>query len=84
MESRDFTLYVKNYITFPNFGVTRRNIPNNSDTICIYHPTRDPLCPIFVVKDVVRLAGEDFNALARTVSFIQTAGVCVTGRLLPV
>lgn len=35
---------------------------------CRFHPELQPLCPILRLGDVVRLAGQDFPALAATVS----------------
>lgn len=35
---------------------------------CRFHPQLQPLCPILRLGDVARLAGQDFPALAATVS----------------
>lgn len=35
---------------------------------CRFHPERQPLCPILRLGDVARFAGQDFAALATTVS----------------
>lgn len=35
---------------------------------CRFHPQLHPLCPILRLGDVARLAGQDFPALAATVS----------------
>lgn len=35
---------------------------------CRFHPEQQPLCPILRLGDVARFAGQDFAALAATVS----------------
>ncbi|XP_054718190.1 LOW QUALITY PROTEIN: P2X purinoceptor 4-like [Uloborus diversus] len=55
--TKTFTVLLKNFVDFPKFKIKRRNIPNFKDPNylkrCNYHPTSDPLCPIFVLKDIV-------------------------------
>lgn len=41
---------------------------------CRFHPERQPLCPILRLGDVARFAGQDFAALATTVSQGDTGG----------
>ncbi|OQV12372.1 P2X purinoceptor 4, partial [Hypsibius exemplaris] len=66
--SENFTVLVKNHIMFPKFGVKRRNIPDDMNATylasCRYHPTRDPFCPIFIIGDILRLAGETYDAIS--------------------
>ena len=54
-----FTVLLKNSISFPWFGAAtyrRNNMPNG---ICKFHPndTNSYYCPIFQLGDIVRLAG---------------------------
>lgn len=50
---------------------SRRNIPNFKDDSylkhCTYHAVNDPLCPIFVLGDMV---SGDYDEIAVKVSFI--------------
>ena len=70
--SENFTILVKNHIMFPKFNVKRRNILEHMNgsylANCRYHPDSDPFCPIFVLKDLLALAGEDYNAISKRVS----------------
>ncbi|WAR03948.1 P2RX4-like protein [Mya arenaria] len=64
-----FTVFIKNNIEFPKFGVKRRNIPSNRDVSalanCRYDPNTDTQCPIFQLKTIVSGADiESFNAIA--------------------
>lgn len=71
--SENFTILVKNHIMFPKFSVKRRNILDHMNgsylANCRYHPVSDPLCPIFVLKDLLTLAGEDYKAISKRVSY---------------
>ncbi|KAK3750953.1 hypothetical protein RRG08_009211 [Elysia crispata] len=66
----NFTVFIKNNIEFPKFGVSRRNIfgtyKNDSElSSCRWnrdHP-KDKFCPIFVLDDIARDAGVNFNDL---------------------
>ncbi|KAF8791792.1 P2X purinoceptor 4-like isoform X1 [Argiope bruennichi] len=55
--TKNFTVLIKNFVDFPKFKIRRRNIPDYYDDKylkhCNYHPVDDPLCPIFVLKDIV-------------------------------
>lgn len=52
--------------------VPRTNLPPPGSGVelgrCRFHPQLQPLCPILRLGDVARLAGQDFPALAATVS----------------
>ncbi|XP_076024231.1 P2X purinoceptor 1 isoform X2 [Genypterus blacodes] len=67
--AENYTLFIKNSITFPLFGVTRSNLVEgiNSAYIseCLYHPVDAPLCPIFKLGDIVKISGFDFETIAR-------------------
>ncbi|XP_068004728.1 P2X purinoceptor 3 isoform X1 [Melanerpes formicivorus] len=70
MEAENFTLLIKNSIRFPLFGFEKANLPPPGSGVslsrCRFHPELAPLCPILRLGDVVRLAGQDFPALATT------------------
>ncbi|XP_054027734.1 P2X purinoceptor 3 [Dryobates pubescens] len=70
MEAENFTLLIKNSIRFPLFGFEKANLPPPGSGVslgrCRFHPELAPLCPILRLGDVVRLAGQDFPALAAT------------------
>ncbi|XP_028937586.1 P2X purinoceptor 1 [Ornithorhynchus anatinus] len=67
-EAENFTLFIKNSISFPRFKVNRRNLVESIDNKylknCLYHKTRDPLCPVFKLGYIVSESGQDFRALA--------------------
>jgi P2X purinoceptor 4 len=57
--TENFTVFIKNAISFPWFDGTkyrRNNLPNG---ICIYNPNDEStwMCPIFRLGDIVELAG---------------------------
>ncbi|KAF6726731.1 P2X purinoceptor 3 [Oryzias melastigma] len=70
LDVKDFTILIKNSIRFPLFNVTRGNFPSSmtSEMIrnCVYHPERDPFCPIFRVGDVLNYTGQDLTSLTKT------------------
>ncbi|CAL1297777.1 unnamed protein product [Larinioides sclopetarius] len=55
--TKKFTVLIKNFVDFPKFKIRRRNIPDYYDDKylkhCNYHRVNDPLCPIFVLEDIV-------------------------------
>lgn len=67
-EAENFTLFIKNSISFPRFKVNRRNLVEevNKSYIktCLYHKTAHPLCPVFNLGYVVRESGLNFSSLA--------------------
>ncbi|KAK1787897.1 hypothetical protein P4O66_016382, partial [Electrophorus voltai] len=69
LAAENFTLFIKNSITFPEFKVDRSNLVESVDASyikrCLYHPATDPLCPIFKLGDIVRLSGFNFTEVAR-------------------
>uniref|UniRef100_A0A4W4G6N6 P2X purinoceptor n=1 Tax=Electrophorus electricus TaxID=8005 RepID=A0A4W4G6N6_ELEEL len=69
-EVENFTIFIKNSIRFPLFNVTRGNILSsvNAQKIqtCLYHPYKDPYCPIFRVGDVLEYANENLDINLRT------------------
>ncbi|XP_028270215.1 P2X purinoceptor 4-like [Parambassis ranga] len=66
--AENFTVLIKNSITYPKFNVHRRNIlPHiNSSYLkrCEFNRVTDPDCPIFRLKDIISEAGEDFQDMA--------------------
>ncbi|XP_067458609.1 P2X purinoceptor 4b [Thunnus thynnus] len=66
--AENFTVLIKNSVTYPNFNFHRRNIlPHiNSSYLgkCEFNRTTDPYCPIFRLKHIVSEAGEDFQDMA--------------------
>ncbi|XP_078142530.1 P2X purinoceptor 1 isoform X5 [Centroberyx gerrardi] len=69
MSAENYTLFIKNSITFPLFGVTRSNLVESIDagyvSKCLFDPKEAPLCPIFRLGDIVKLSGFNFNTIAK-------------------
>ncbi|XP_043830943.1 P2X purinoceptor 6 [Dromiciops gliroides] len=68
LESENFTLFIKNSITFPKFNFFKTNTLETRDNTyfkgCRYDALSSPFCPVFRVGDVVEAAGGDFEDLA--------------------
>ncbi|XP_067350066.1 P2X purinoceptor 1 isoform X2 [Channa argus] len=68
MSAENYTLFIKNSVTFPIFGVTRSNLVEGIDagyiSKCLYDPDTAPLCPIFRLGDIVSLSGFNFGKIA--------------------
>uniref|UniRef100_A0A8C0GW31 P2X purinoceptor n=1 Tax=Chelonoidis abingdonii TaxID=106734 RepID=A0A8C0GW31_CHEAB len=68
LEAENFTLFIKNSITFPTFKVSRRNLVEDITTSylkkCTYHKNKDPFCPVFELGYIVKESGQNFHALA--------------------
>ncbi|XP_063059614.1 P2X purinoceptor 1 isoform X2 [Engraulis encrasicolus] len=68
MAAENYTLFIKNSITFPQFEVVRSNLVEGVDSKylkkCLYHEKNDPLCPIFKLGDIVKLSGFTFQEIA--------------------
>ncbi|KAG7314703.1 hypothetical protein KOW79_022006 [Hemibagrus wyckioides] len=67
--AENFTLFIKNSISFPEFGVVRSNLvesvtPSYMKT-CLFDPDNQPLCPIFKLGDIVSLSGFQFSKIAQ-------------------
>ncbi|XP_072302779.1 P2X purinoceptor 1 isoform X2 [Eucyclogobius newberryi] len=69
MSAENTTLFIKNSVTFPVFGVSRSNLVEGIDVeyinSCLYHPEKAPLCPIFNMGDIVKLSGFNFETIAK-------------------
>ncbi|XP_006899854.1 PREDICTED: P2X purinoceptor 1 [Elephantulus edwardii] len=67
-EAENFTLFIKNSISFPRFKVNRRNLVEEVNArymkTCLYHKITHPLCPVFRLGYVVQQSGQNFNSLA--------------------
>uniref|UniRef100_A0A914V0W2 ATP receptor n=1 Tax=Plectus sambesii TaxID=2011161 RepID=A0A914V0W2_9BILA len=68
-EAENFTLLVKNFIQFPKFGKTRRNILDsvNNETYlksCHYSADSDPYCPIFQLGYIAEQSNVNFAHIA--------------------
>lgn len=69
-DTKNFTVLIKNTVQFLRFGVSRRNIldkTNNKTYLqgCHYDSESNPFCPVFVLGDVVKKAGEDYDEIAK-------------------
>ncbi|XP_074527846.1 P2X purinoceptor 1 isoform X2 [Halichoeres trimaculatus] len=69
MSAENYTLFIKNSVTFPLFGVTRSNLVEGIDAAyiskCLHDPEKAPLCPIFKLGDIVKLSGFNFETIAK-------------------
>ncbi|XP_015223107.2 P2X purinoceptor 1 isoform X1 [Lepisosteus oculatus] len=69
LSAENFTLFIKNSVTFPVFDVIRSNLVEEVDSSylanCTYHKTKDPVCPIFRLGDIVEMSGFTFKELAQ-------------------
>ncbi|KAG7239963.1 hypothetical protein INR49_028125 [Caranx melampygus] len=66
--AENFTVLIKNSVTYPKFNFHGRNIlPNISSSYlrkCHFNRSTDSNCPIFRLKDIVSEAGEEFQDIA--------------------
>ncbi|XP_053736015.1 P2X purinoceptor 3a [Synchiropus splendidus] len=64
----NFTIFIKNSIRFPLFDVTRGNFPStmtsNEIKRCLYHPEKNPYCPIFSIRDIFTYTKQNVTTLA--------------------
>ncbi|KAM8741536.1 P2X purinoceptor 1 isoform 2-T2 [Acanthopagrus schlegelii] len=69
MSAENYTLFIKNSVTFPLFQVTRSNLVEGIDNAyikkCLHDPKKAPLCPIFKLGDIVKLSGFKFETIAK-------------------
>ncbi|XP_037126538.1 P2X purinoceptor 1-like [Syngnathus acus] len=67
--AENFTVFIKNTVTFPFFGVTRSNLVDDGRNAklskCVYHKTHAPLCPIFRLGDLIEQSGFNFELIAK-------------------
>ncbi|XP_063313501.1 P2X purinoceptor 1 isoform X1 [Pelobates fuscus] len=68
VEAENFTLFIKNSISFPNHHVSRQNLVESVTSsylqTCIYDKDKDPLCPVFRLGYVVAQTGQKFSDIA--------------------
>ncbi|AWP06605.1 P2X purinoceptor [Scophthalmus maximus] len=66
--AENFTVLIKNSITYPKFKFHRRNIMPHINSsylkMCEFNHATDPDCPIFRLKHIVSGAGEEFQDIA--------------------
>ncbi|KAK2912051.1 hypothetical protein Q8A67_004184 [Cirrhinus molitorella] len=69
LTAENYTLFIKNSITFRQFDVVRSNLVESVNqsyiNTCLFHPKTDPLCPIFRLGDIVERSGFNFTEIAR-------------------
>ncbi|XP_037604513.1 P2X purinoceptor 1 isoform X2 [Sebastes umbrosus] len=69
MSAENYTLFIKNSVTFPLFDVSRSNLVEGIDagyiSKCLHNPVTAPLCPIFRLGDIVNMSGFNFETIAR-------------------
>ncbi|XP_074468239.1 P2X purinoceptor 1 isoform X2 [Sebastes fasciatus] len=69
MSAENYTLFIKNSVTFPLFGVSRSNLVEGIDagyiSKCLHNPVTAPLCPIFRLGDIVNMSGFNFETIAK-------------------
>lgn len=60
-DALNFTVFVKNFVEFTRFGISRTNMFHNPTTFlkCLYHPVHDKLCPIFRIGDILQIVEPD-------------------------
>ncbi|XP_073916611.1 P2X purinoceptor 6 isoform X6 [Castor canadensis] len=67
-QATNFTLFIKNTVTFSKFNFSKTNALDTWDATyfkhCRYDPHSNPYCPVFRIGDLVTAAGGDFNDLA--------------------
>ncbi|XP_071431336.1 P2X purinoceptor 5 isoform X1 [Pithys albifrons albifrons] len=65
--AENFTVYIKNSIRFPKFKFSKMNVlatDNESYLKTCRYSAEHPYCPIFVLGNIVRWAGGDFQEMA--------------------
>ncbi|XP_027421878.1 P2X purinoceptor 6 isoform X2 [Bos indicus x Bos taurus] len=68
LQAENFTLFIKNTVTFSKFNFSRSNALDTQDPtyfkLCHYDPHSSPACPVFRIGDLVAAAGGVFEDLA--------------------
>jgi hypothetical protein len=54
----NFTIFIKNFIEFPAFGVKHKNMVDELKS-CLFHPVTNKHCPIFNVTYIINEAEKD-------------------------
>nr|XP_055108305.1 P2X purinoceptor 6 isoform X1 [Symphalangus syndactylus] len=72
-QAQNFTLFIKNTVTFSKFNFSKSNALETWDPTyfkhCRYEPQFSPYCPVFCIGDLVAKAGGTFEDLALLVGF---------------
>jgi len=66
-EAKNFTLLLKNQISFPKFKVQRRNVNTGNNSFlknCIHDGDSNKNCPVFVLNDIIKDCGDTFEDVA--------------------
>nr|XP_055108309.1 P2X purinoceptor 6 isoform X5 [Symphalangus syndactylus] len=67
-QAQNFTLFIKNTVTFSKFNFSKSNALETWDPTyfkhCRYEPQFSPYCPVFCIGDLVAKAGGTFEDLA--------------------
>uniref|UniRef100_A0ABK0LJJ1 Purinergic receptor P2X 6 n=1 Tax=Rattus norvegicus TaxID=10116 RepID=A0ABK0LJJ1_RAT len=67
-QAKNFTLFIKNTVTFNKFNFSRTNALDTWDNTyfkyCLYDSLSSPYCPVFRIGDLVAMTGGDFEDLA--------------------
>ncbi|XP_073860439.1 P2X purinoceptor 6 isoform X9 [Macaca fascicularis] len=67
-QAQNFTLFIKNTVTFSKFNFSKSNALETWDPTyfkyCRYEPQLSPYCPVFRIGDLVAEAGGNFEDLA--------------------
>ncbi|XP_077806855.1 P2X purinoceptor 6 isoform X4 [Macaca mulatta] len=90
-QAQNFTLFIKNTVTFSKFNFSKSNALETWDPTyfkyCRYEPQLSPYCPVFRIGDLVAEAGGNFEDLALLVGFtgiaIWTLGTPAAGLTTP-
>ncbi|CAF1159056.1 unnamed protein product [Adineta ricciae] len=61
----NFTIFIKTSVTFQRFNINLRNIGDNTNFSCRYHPVADQRCPIIRVGDILEGFHTDIPALIK-------------------
>ncbi|KAM8977115.1 P2X purinoceptor 1 [Pelodytes ibericus] len=68
LEAENFTLFIKNSISFPTLQVRRQNLVESVTSSylqsCVYDKEKDPLCPVFRLGYIVEQTGQKFSEIA--------------------
>jgi P2X purinoceptor 4 len=61
MDSLNYTVFVKNFVEFTRFHISRKNILDTTEYFrqCHYHPIHHKLCPIFRIGDILEIVETD-------------------------
>ncbi|CAF1583678.1 unnamed protein product [Rotaria sp. Silwood1] len=61
-ETLNFTIFIKNFIEFPEFGVKHKNMVDNLQQ-CTFHAKHDTDCPIFTIDYILNEAEKNITEL---------------------